>query len=843
MGKVVNIFLASSITDLHEDRIAIGEFINQLNKIYRSQDIFIDLHKCDDEAMNHSVCLDGTQKSLNTLIRESDLCFVIFWRKAGKITEEELRVALDAFKSHNSPKIVVYFKSLPSGEAPPDDIRQVKELVDREWLYYHREYSHIDSLKLGIITQLQVHGFLWADMRVEREHVTIAGHKVASTKNIPTYSQNSEYLELVSQCRKAEENCSRFLRQYCEDRGNPRLYHAYKKANKERTRLQEDLAELASRILQIGTGISKVVLSTVATERIREAIRRFDLGDCDGVLDILPPDELDCRFMEANIMEEQANMARRNGIEEYRLRILALEAQGKWREAQETYERVLIQVEGHPATPKTIMLEFAKFLYRQKKYQQSIEICEKLRAMLIQTPDAISNQELADLLDLQGELYYFTMRYADAERTLKEAIRQREAVAKQEPDKDILIAGSCVNLAKVYFMVNRHFEAEAQYRQALARYKSYDTEAIEPVDVDIARTSLELGDLYYMINRHQDAEKLFLDAYNKYHELVEYGQKQYTAALAESCNKISYLSIAIFSHRKTEHYYIEALKVKHLLTQAGASAYFLFLAHICDKLGHSWSVSGNAVFGNQILKEAERIHAAIQNNVYADSESEECRVLDYSFYERPINKPLIKRLCGESLKYYTLLADENPDAYAPSLARAYNVLGIFYTQVGEKTIAETYYMQAIHLREQLAQREPSMRTTLAYSYSTLAQHYFIWNQYELSAKYSRLAIDIYNDVCGKDAGAFDTDLARNYNAFANLHAKIGNQPQAEAYYAESILLYIKLYEKSPRAYVDRIINTVNNIVTLLEPLEATQWMDEFINESKLSDWLQRELPA
>ena len=58
---------------------------------------------------------------------------------------------------------------------------------------------------------------------------------------------------------------------------------------------------------------------------------------------------------------------------------------------------------------------------------------------------------------------------------------------------------------------------------------------------------------------------------------------------------------------------------------------------------------------------------------------------------------------------------------------------------------------------------------------------------------------------------------------------------------KSILLYIKLYEKSSRAYVDRIINTVNNVVTLLDPIESTKWMEEFVDENKVADWLSKEI--
>ena len=68
-------------------------------------------------------------------------------------------------------------------------------------------------------------------------------------------------------------------------------------------------------------------------------------------------------------------MKRLSSIEEYRIRISALEAQGKWKEVQKNYERVTEKVGGSLTSPKTIMLEFARFLYRQKNYQKSLDVC------------------------------------------------------------------------------------------------------------------------------------------------------------------------------------------------------------------------------------------------------------------------------------------------------------------------------------------------------------------------------------------------------------------------------------------------------------------------------------
>lgn len=835
--KTIHLFLASSITDLDKDREAIGNFINTLNNIYNDQNLFIHLHKCEDESQDHSIINGGTQKSLNEEIRESDLCIVLFWHKAGGVTEQELQVALEGFKLNDNPKIVVYFKNLAKGESLAEDVHRIMTEIDQKYLHYHREYSHIDTLKLGIVTQLQVHGFIRADMKVEKENVTISGQKVVSTQNIPVYSQNKKYLKLVKKCRAAEEKCKQLFRIFEQDKSNTEAYNAYQKAVRAKLRAQEQLKMIADKILNIGTDIAITISGSSISERIREAIKCFDCGDYDGVQNLLRPDEIEERFSRTNMKEEMLQLERQHCIDEYRWRISSLEAQGKWKEVQENYERAMIMVEGALTSPKAIILEYAKFLHRQRKYRKSLEVCTRLQTALVQYVNALSKEDIATLYDLQGELYYETEQYEKAESFLLKAIELRKVNVEPRLESDMLIAESCVKLAKVYFKVTRYFESEALYMQTLERYKAYDTDAIESVDVEIARVSMALGDLYYMINRHEDARKLFLKAYHKYTELVNSGDKRYIEKLAESCDKIAFLDIIIYSHCKKERYYVQAMKIKQLLTQQDPVTYFLFLERILKKLGQYWIENGDETYGNMFQQEADRIVSVIQNKQYADSK-EEYRALDYAYYDLPINKPFIESLLQESLRYYKVLADDNPEAYEPSLAQAYDVTGVFYTQIGEKKKAERNYADAIAIRERLVNREQAMKSALAASYSNLSKHYVIWNQNERAEQYAFQAIEIYRSLTQGETGAFDTDLARNYFALADFYSMIGKNEQAEEYYKDSIMLYIKLFEKSPRAYIDRIINTVNNVVTLFDPIGSTKWMEEFVNEEKVTEWLK-----
>ena len=112
MKKIISFFLASSINDMPLDRLEVGDFINQLNCIYESKNIFIRLYKCESNSLSHAIRKGGSQEALDEIIRNSDLCFVIFWKTVGEYTHHELEVALKAFADNNRPKVIVYFKKL-----------------------------------------------------------------------------------------------------------------------------------------------------------------------------------------------------------------------------------------------------------------------------------------------------------------------------------------------------------------------------------------------------------------------------------------------------------------------------------------------------------------------------------------------------------------------------------------------------------------------------------------------------------------------------------------------------------------------------------------------------------
>ena len=98
--KTIKIFLASS-EELENDRMAFGNLVRRLDKIYEKRGIHIELFEWED----CDAAFNGVRKQdeYNGHIKESDLFLALFHTKAGKFTLEEFDVATEEFRLHASP--------------------------------------------------------------------------------------------------------------------------------------------------------------------------------------------------------------------------------------------------------------------------------------------------------------------------------------------------------------------------------------------------------------------------------------------------------------------------------------------------------------------------------------------------------------------------------------------------------------------------------------------------------------------------------------------------------------------------------------------------------------------
>ena len=154
--KITTVFLASS-EELVDDRIGIGDFFRELNNILvlreESRGEFLKLIKW--EWGSHAIAPTRKQDEYNELLREADLCLLLFCTKLGEYTLEEFNAALEAYQQKGAPKLAIWFRKVPDGQTMSPELQKFTNRLDELNLFWNA-YDTLDALKLGILTQLKL---------------------------------------------------------------------------------------------------------------------------------------------------------------------------------------------------------------------------------------------------------------------------------------------------------------------------------------------------------------------------------------------------------------------------------------------------------------------------------------------------------------------------------------------------------------------------------------------------------------------------------------------------------------------------------------------------------------
>ena len=151
--KTVPLFLASSITDLHRERMEIGNFIRVLNDCLMDSgvDIYLKLGMC--EYISDAVADGRKQDVYNSGIRDSDLCVFLFWHRAGEYTREELSVARTAFRDRGSPEVMIFVRDAADDQTVEPSVGELIRSLDTEGVPYTR-FADINAVLWRILTKL-----------------------------------------------------------------------------------------------------------------------------------------------------------------------------------------------------------------------------------------------------------------------------------------------------------------------------------------------------------------------------------------------------------------------------------------------------------------------------------------------------------------------------------------------------------------------------------------------------------------------------------------------------------------------------------------------------------------
>ena len=224
------VFIASASDRFTADNQEIENFMLRLNACFIDKEIFIKPIISDRTADAAAYRND---------LADSDSVFFLLNADTGECIREMYKTARDSYNKTGKPKISVYIKT--TGDEPQDNVELLTQKLDYDFKQYYSIYTHIDTLKLGILMQIKQLGLSGVDIRLEDGKAWQDGNVLLSLEDVASVSG---YENLQNLKRKLVELEDRYYTAKSHSAENPDDTAAYEELQIAVMRRGETLKEV-----------------------------------------------------------------------------------------------------------------------------------------------------------------------------------------------------------------------------------------------------------------------------------------------------------------------------------------------------------------------------------------------------------------------------------------------------------------------------------------------------------------------------------------------------------------------------------------------------------------------
>ena len=141
--------------------------------------------------------------------------------------------------------------------------------------------------------------------------------------------------------------------------------------------------------------------------------------------------------------------------------------------------------------------------------------------------------------------------------------------------------------------------------------------------------------------------------------------------------------------------------------------------------------------------------------------------------------------------------------------------GLFLQDNNQYHQIETYYQEALTIRERLAKAHPeAYEAKVAMTLNNLANLYHKTQRFGRAEEYFLRASEIYERLATAHPEAYESYVAMTLNNLAGLYDDKRRFTEAEAYYLRALEIRERLASAHPEAYESYVANTLNNLAVL-----------------------------
>lgn len=612
--RKISIFLASSIEEFKEERNALELFIRNISDRFEERyNVKIMPLRCEN--VDPAVSNGRKQDEYNELIRESEMCFFLFFTKAGDYTQEEFETALKSFREKGKPKIYTYFKNVHEGDRVEDSVKEFMQKLDVEFSHFYSFFDHIDTIKLRILLNLKIQEMDFISVEFEDGMCLVDGEKTLSVEKVSEFENNIELKRLRKELAETEEKYYKMKAHYDERSGEQEFFHEYVNVASARENLIKVIEELEKSIFNMSMRMCSDEVHGDITPRQREAYKLFSEGDLEGANNVLDFYEIKSEYQRKQaILKQQEKKNAKVYIGELKQKVEILKAlantSDRFSEIEKVYEEA-VSVSEEYLVETDVIYDYACWLFFYKNlYVKALKTAEKLEKLYNEESSLASEYNYAQLYKLLGLITVNTNSnmIENSEEYYLKAIQIFEKISNEEPEKYGRCLGNCYKDIGSFYNYLREFEQAEKYFLKAICIKENSTGNCN----DLFKSYNMLGEFYKNQKEYQKAEKCFLKGIEILEKINRKSIDKFIFDLM-----ISYRNIGGFyesmNDGKAETYYLKIVDLYDILSEKNFKRYRFDLLNAHIRLYSFYKKLNMKEKANEYCEECKRLLIKINN--------------------------------------------------------------------------------------------------------------------------------------------------------------------------------------------------------------------------------------
>jgi len=584
----IRIFFASSTKPDVSGRMELLEFFMCLNNVFVGKGLYftpVFYAQSDDDASGGK-----TTESLEREINDCSLAFFLIdpdsGAESGDALQEVFKSARENYGKTGKPVIVIYVKQTPEHGVPNADVpssdttagTSSSSLLIPYSEYYKNTYSHIDTLKLGILMQIKQLGLPGVDIRLENGKAWQGADELLALDNVESIAG---YENLQNLKHKRAELESRYYAAKSRYVGNPddeEAYDEFFEVSRQRSDAMQEIQDIESQLYSIIEGMYEQTAGGKLSKRQAEGYRLIERGLLTEARDVL---DFYAIVSESRHLEEIAGRyameAQVNVDELFQLKDICT-ALLDWEGVEDCYKEA-VRLEEKFDLPRKASEYYVEHLYYQARHSEAVELGERL-LQNYQTPGTkATNEDKSLMYNFLGIINMDMQRMEEAEQMLKASLEIRSARTEGDPDK------IQSDIAVVYNGFGNLYYQQHQYEKAIAAHKSALEIRLKLVEHNRARyaeylisTYGNLSDAYEGMQNYEKCAQLLeleLELYQNQFVMINY-EKDDLLSLCY-CN-LGDVYVRLQRFEEAEKVLKSALETQLMLAEINPIAYELRLA-------------------------------------------------------------------------------------------------------------------------------------------------------------------------------------------------------------------------------------------------------------------------